>query len=263
MIHELNHVGIRNRDMERTLAFHAALGAQVVFDRMIPGAGTRIVYLQLGEGLVEYICAPDPGEDFILGIDHLAFLTDDLDRDYARLLEAGATEAVAPKPAGTGVGRIAFLHVGAARIELLERDLEMRRPPRTDGLVADLDHYTLATADPAATAAFLTDVIGLSPLATADVDDGFARRYLGLGADAVGLIAADDEHESGAFPSVALRVADVGAALAELARRGLTDLVEGDGAGEQDGRRAVLRDPDGIRFELLDRPTLPSAPVPA
>jgi hypothetical protein len=26
MICELNHVGIRNRDMDRTLAFHAALG---------------------------------------------------------------------------------------------------------------------------------------------------------------------------------------------------------------------------------------------
>lgn len=262
MIYELNHVGIRNRDMERTLAFHAALDAQIVFDRTIPGAETRIVYLQLGGGLVEYICTPDPGEDFTPGIDHLAFLTDDLDRDFARLLEAGATEAVAPKPAGTGVGRISFVHVGDARVELLERDLDLRRPPRSDRLVADLDHYALATADPDATAAFLTDVIGLGPLATADVDDGFARRYLGLGADAVGLIAADPVSQTGVFPSVALRVADVGEALAELARRGLTGRIEADGA-EGSGRRAVVLDPDGIRFELLDRPALLSATVTA
>lgn len=265
MIYELNHVGIRNRDMERTLAFHAALGAQVVFDRMIPGARTRIVYLQLGAGLVEYICTPDPGEDFTPGIDHLAFLTDDLDRDYARLLEAGATEAVAPRPAGTGVGRLSFLHVGDARIELLERDLDLRRPPRSDSLIADLDHYALATPALDATAAFLTDVIGLTPIAGAGVADASSRRYVGLGADVVGLMAADDEHEHGhrVFPSVALRVADVGAALAELARRGLTDHLEGGGAGEHDGRRAVLRDPDGVRFELLDRPALPSAAVTA
>jgi hypothetical protein len=196
----------------------------VVFDRMIPGAGTRIVYLQLGQGLLEYICSPEPGEDFSPGIDHLAFLSDDLDRDFARLLEAGASEAVAPKPAGTGVGRISFLHVGDARIELLDRDLDMRRPPRTDSLVTGLDHYTLATADPDATAAFFTDVICLAPIAETGVDDAPSRRHLGRGADTVGLITAADE---------------------------------------QDGRRAVLRDPDGIRFELLDRPALPSAPVTA
>lgn len=257
MIYELNHVGIRNRDMERTLAFHAALDAQVVFDRTIPGAGTRIVYLQLGGGLVEYICAPDPGEDFSPGIDHLAFLSDDLDRDYARLLDAGAVGAVAPKPAGTGVGRISFLKVGDARIELLERDLDLRRPPRPGSLVADLDHYTLATADLDATAAFLIGVIGLSPLAATGGDDGLSRRYLGLGGDAVGLLGGDADTPPEVFPSVVLRVADVGEALAELSRRGLNDRAEVDDTCGQAGRRAIVLDPDGIRFELLDRPALP------
>ena len=256
MIYELNHVGIRNRDMERTLAFHAALGAQVVFDATIPGAGTRIVYVQLAGGLVEYICTPDPGADVTPGIDHLAFLTDHLDSDHARLLDAGATEAVAPKPAGTGVGRLSFLDVGDARIELLERDVDLRRPRRTDSLIADLDHYALATSDLDTTAAFLADVIGLAPLA--DPDDGQSCRYLGLRADAVGLIAADAENAPSTFPSVALRVDDIGAALAELTQRGITGVVEAGDTRTRNGRRAVLHDPDGIRFELIDRPALPS-----
>lgn len=255
MIYEINHVGIRTPDMERVLAFFAAFDAQVVFDRTIPDAQIRIVYLQLGDGLVEFIGVPaEAGSRG--GIDHLAFLSDDIDTDHARLLEAGAVEATAPKPAGTGVGRISFVMLGEARLELLERDLDMRRPVPAGGLVAALDHFSMTTPDLAAATSFFSDVLGLAPLGQIVADGTVIRRYLGLKADAVGLGAAGTEVGPGAFPCLTLRVDDVDAVLAELARRGLTGLGTAEDSRAGTGRRAMIQAPDGVLLELLDRAPL-------
>lgn len=257
MITEINHVGIRNRDMERTLAYYAALDAQIVFDEMIPGPQIRIVYLQLGDGLVEFIGPPAGAEaDTSHGIDHLAFLTDDIDADHARLLAAGAIEQVAPKTAGTGVGRISFVQLGDARLELLERDVEFRLPPLEHSLVTALDHYSLTTPDIDATASFFTDVLGLEPRGGIDAGGTAIRRYLGLGADAVGLGVRGTEAGPGVFPSITLRVADVDTALAELRRRGLTGLGPATESRTGSGGHALIEDPDGVPLELVDRSPL-------
>lgn len=262
MIYEINHVGIRNRDMERTLAFYEALDAVVVYDAMIPGPEIRIVYLQLGDGLIEFIgpsaeernapAQPGSASDTGYGINHLAFLTDDIDTDHARLVAAGALEAVAPKPAGTGVGRISFVQLGDARLELLERDLEMRRPLPGQSIIRGLDHYSLTTDDFAGTLEFLRAVLGLEPRGGIDVGEQQIRRYLGLSSDAVGVGPAGTAIGPGAFPSFTLRVEDVDVALSALAQRGLTGLAPATDSPLDSGRCALLEDPDGVLIELLD-----------
>lgn len=253
MIYEINHVGIRTRDMERTLAFYSAFDAQIVLDEMIPGPQIRIVYVQLGGGLVEFISLPADA-DVSGGIDHLAFLTDDIDADHARLLAAGAVEATAPKPAGTGVGRISFVSLGDARLELLERDVELRRPVLERSIVRDLDHYALAAPDPAATSAFFTDVLGLAPLTEVEAAGARGRRFLGLKSDVVGIGATGTESAPGVFPGIGLRVDDVDAALTELAGQGLTGIDRTEVSRAGAGRRALIEAPDGVRLELMERP---------
>jgi predicted enzyme related to lactoylglutathione lyase len=256
MIYELNHFGIFNRDMEQTLAFYEKLDAQIVFDRTIAGPEVRVVYIQLADGMIEFICNPNPHAGWTYGIDHLAFMSDDLDRDYARLIAAGAVEAEAPKPAGTGVGRISFLNVGDARVELLERDVDFRRPVRAGSIITDFDHFAVTTPDLAATAEFFTDVVGLEPIAALDVEGTPVRRFLGRKTDALGLGAAGTEKAPGVFPYFTLRVDNVDAALAELAKRGLTGLGEAEDSRSGTGRCAFIQDPDGVRIELLDRVAL-------
>jgi catechol 2,3-dioxygenase-like lactoylglutathione lyase family enzyme len=262
MIYELNHFGIFNRDMEKTLEFYRALDAQIVFDKTIAGPNVRIVYLQLAEGMIEFICHPAPPAGWTYGIDHLAFMSDDLDADYSRLVAAGATKAEAPKPAGTGVGRISFLNIGDARVELLERDVDFRRPPLEGSLVIDFDHYALTTPDLPASAAFFTEELGLEPVAQLDVDGTPIRRFLGVKSDVLGLGATGTEKAPGAFPYFTLRVDDVDAALATLAERGLKDLPAAEDSRSGTGRSALVTDPDGVVIELLDRAALSSSTFP-
>ncbi|AXK45739.1 VOC family protein [Brachybacterium saurashtrense] len=257
MIYELNHVGILTDDLEATLRFYRACGAQVVFDRMIRDSPVRIVYVQLGGGLLEFIGVP-PGQA-APGIDHLAVLTDSLEADHTRLLGAGAVEAVAPKPAGTGEGRQSFVLWGDARLELIQRDVEMRVPHPEDSLVVELDHFALTVPDLPGAAAFFTEAVGLAPLTGIDLDGRPVRRFLHLGEDALGLGAEGTARAPGVFPYVSLRVEDVDAVLAELARRGFDGLGTAEDSFTGDSRCAVITAPDGVRLELLDRPALSAA----
>lgn len=254
MIHELNHVGILTEDLPATLAFYRALDAVVVFDRTIEASGVRIVYVQLGQGLVEFVGVP--AGTAAPGIDHLALITDDLETDHARFLEAGAVEAVAPKPAGTGEGRQSFVRLGDARIELIERDLELHRSDLAPGLVTAIDHYALTSPDLLGTAALLTDVAGLEPLTGIDHEGAPVRRFLRRGSDVLGIGAEGTARAPGVFPYVSLRVHDVDAVLAELERRGFDGLGEAEDSFTPGHRCAVVRAPDGVHLELLDRPAL-------
>lgn len=227
-IYELNHLGLFVRDLSASFDFYAKLGAQVVFHETIVGTPVEIAYVQVGGGLVEFIYDPEALTPVPYGPDHLAFLSDSLDADYARLLAAGCLDATPPKPAGTGFGRLAFvLTPDGARIELLQRDLDLRIPEPEHALALALDHVAYAAADPVDAARLLRDVIGMEA-----AGEGRFR----FGSDALELTTPA---ASGArFPHLALRMASTADAVAALESRGV--------AVERTHDGARLTDPDGL-----------------
>ncbi|GAA2200025.1 VOC family protein [Sinomonas flava] len=232
MIHELNHLGVVVRDIRASLDFYAALDARVVFHETVVGTPVQIAYVQLAGGLVEFIHDPEALTPLPFGPDHLAFLSDDLDADYARLLAAGCLDATPPKPAGTGFGRLAFvLMPDGARIELLQRDLDLRIPETPGAVAESLDHFAYAASDPDAAGRLFADTFGMQP-----AGEGRFR----FGRDALQLTTPAGTGPR--FPHLALRVADVDAAVATLAERGLAPERTHDGAR--------VTDPDGLAIVL-------------
>lgn len=170
MIYELNHFGIAARDLEKSLAFYQNdLGAKIVYRGVIRRDGTDevamdIVYLLIAGGLIELLHDRGPAPGSAGGVLHIAFLTDDLDGDYARLLGLGYAGLVAPKAAGTGAGRIAFFaDPNGARVELIERDLQMREAAAGGGRahVRAFARYAVRAGDMHAALRLYRDAAGM------------------------------------------------------------------------------------------------------
>ena len=184
MIYELNHVGGRVKDLDASLAFYTGLGAEVV-DRLFMTAGrTHRVHIQLATGLVELLHPEEPDPDVTFGLNHIGFMTDDLDADYARLTELGYTELTAPRTASSGQGRLAFIaDPNGVRVELLQRSEDFRIPPIASGPVRHLSYVALAAPDLEAAVEFYGTHLGLQPVPS---DSPTFR----IGADAVKLLPA-------------------------------------------------------------------------
>ena len=92
MIYELNHVGGRVRDLEASLEFYSGLGAEVVDRLFMPNSRVHRVHIQLATSLVELLYHEDDDPHATYGLNHVGFMTDDLDADYARLIAQGYAE---------------------------------------------------------------------------------------------------------------------------------------------------------------------------
>ena len=258
MIYELNHVGVRIRDLDASLAFYTgALGAKVVDEAYIPAGRTDCVHLQIADGLVELLRPADPPPDATFGLDHIGFMTDDLDGEHERLSGRGRVFSVPPKVAGSGRGRLAFLSdPSGVRVELLQRSEEFRIPPISEGPVRSLDHLSVAADDLAASVAFYGGELGMLPLATLnDTDADVTLSYFHLGGDAVEVAhSATPGSDTARIRHIGLRVDDVAETTDRLRSAGVE--VEAGGprpAGTGHGQVATVRDPDGVRVLLLDR----------
>ncbi|MEV6286797.1 VOC family protein [Kribbella sp. NPDC051770] len=162
MIYELNHVGGPVQDLDASLDFYTALGAEIVDHLFMAGPQVTRVHLQLGTGLIELLHANSPAPDATYGLNHVGFMTDNLDADYARLIEAGYAELSPPKVAGSGQGRLAFLaDPNGHRVELLQRTEEFRVPPITTGETRRLAHIALDAPDLEAATTFYSEHLGL------------------------------------------------------------------------------------------------------
>lgn len=162
MIYELNHVGGPVHDLDASLTFYTDLGAQVVDHLFMEGPQVTRVHLQLGTGLIELLHSKNPAPDATYGLNHIGFMTDNLDADYARLIAAGYTELTPPKVAGSGQGRLAFLaDPNGNRVELLQRTEEFRIPPITTTPLRRLSHIALDAPDLEAATTFYADHLGL------------------------------------------------------------------------------------------------------
>jgi catechol 2,3-dioxygenase-like lactoylglutathione lyase family enzyme len=189
VIYELNHVGARIRDLDASLAFYTeTLGAEVVDRLFMTTARVDRVHLQLATGLVELLHHRDVDPDATYGLNHIGFMTDDLDGDYARLTGAGYAEISAPRVAGSGQGRLAFLaDPNGVRVELLQRTEEFRIPPITSGPVRRLSSVALAAPDLEAAVEFYCDHLGMQRWAPDEPDDA---TYVRIGNDALKLSPA-------------------------------------------------------------------------
>ena len=178
MIYELNHVGGRVRDLEASLGFYGELGAEVVDRLFMPGSRVTRVHIQLATGLVELLHHEEPQATY--GLNHVGFMTDDLDGDYARLMALGYSELSSPRVAGSGQGRLAFLSdPNGVRVELLQRSEEFRVAPITTGPVQAFAYVGVAAPDVDAAVEFYGTHLGMEQVA----DDTFR-----LGQDAVKLL---------------------------------------------------------------------------
>jgi catechol 2,3-dioxygenase-like lactoylglutathione lyase family enzyme len=271
MIYELNHVGVRIRDLDESLAFWVGiLGAKVVSEAFIPSSRTDCVYLQIADGMVELLRPADPPEGATFGADHIAFMTDDLDGEHQRLVDAGFTSLLAPKVAGTGRGRLAFVSdPSTVRVELLQREEDFRVDP-IGGFVRSLDHYSVAADDLDASVAFYGGHLGLTPLATQTDAGGGRSAYFGLRDDAVEVHHAStqspsdrrsDRRSDPRIRHVGLRVDDVDATTERLRAHGVAIASEPAAAVDGHGRTSTVHDPDGVPVVLLDRADLRDHPT--
>lgn len=253
MIYELNHFGIIVKNLEKSLAFYRdILGGKIVYTGLIPANNTDVVYLNIGGGLIELLHRHDAGPDEKFGINHIAFMSNDLDADYARLTDAGYDGLMAPKVAGTGVGRLSFVaDPNGIRVEILQRDVKMREDEITHPVIKSFDHFSLSAKNLDKALGFYEVMFGMNVLKKVD---GVAR-YLAYDFDVLELKAGSGDDPD--FNHFALRVDDVAAALTGFAGQGVPIDAAGaqpDEAGQ--GNSGFIYDPDGVKVKLVDRPDL-------
>lgn len=258
MLYEFNHYGIVIRDLGKSLAFYQdVLGAKIVFEGFIPSNRTDVVYLQIAGGLIELLHRAEPAADDVFGVTHIAFITDDLDADYAGLVGAGYQGLVAPKTAGTGHGRLAFLRdPNGARVELIQRDGQMRIDPIEHPIVKSFDHYSLTANDLDSALAFYQGKLGMKTLKLMEVPaTQLSIVYLHYGYDVLELLHRPTPSTTGPiYGHFALRVDSVDEALKAFAEQGVpAEPGTPKPAGTGIGRIGLIRDPDGVKIELVDR----------
>jgi catechol 2,3-dioxygenase-like lactoylglutathione lyase family enzyme len=246
MLYELNHCGIIVRDLDASLDFYQdLLGARVVFRKVIEASSTDVVYLQLAGGLIELLHPANPASNEQFGLNHIAFMTHNLDDDYSRLTDAGFEGQLAPRTAGTGVGRLAYVRgPDNARVELIQRDLPLRTAVIEHPIVRSFDHIALVVTDRERARDFYQDLLGMRTLAPG---------YLHYDHDVLELLESP-EPAAASISHIALRVANVDEAVAAFSAHGAR--IEGAATknAAARGQRAVIRDPDGVEIVLLDGP---------
>jgi len=97
----LDHVGLKVKDLDKTLHFYQQLGL-VVLRTKGPGAdGVRSAVIQAGDQELNVVCRPEyglPGKDNTVGIDHFCFEIDaaSVDEVIADLRQVGIEVASGP-----------------------------------------------------------------------------------------------------------------------------------------------------------------------
>jgi catechol 2,3-dioxygenase-like lactoylglutathione lyase family enzyme len=260
MIYELNHAGIVIQDLEKSLRFYQdVLGAKIVAQNFIPSNQTDVTYIQIAGGMIELLHRRQPAAGEVFGITHLGFMTDDLDPDYRALVESGCEGVVAPKVAGTGIGRLAFLlDPNGARVELLQREVDFRTAPVQHEIIKSFDHYSVRANNLAAAKDFYGRRLGMTPLKQMFVQQSqLSILYFNFKYDVVELLHRPTPDTGDIFGHIALRVDDVDRALERFAAQGVAaEPGTPKPAGTGIGRIGIIRDPDGVRVELVDRPDL-------
>ncbi len=257
-VKEFNHVAEIVSDAQKTVRFYMdILDARVVREGYIPSSKTRSVYLQIGQGMIELLCSED-NENQTKGFGHIAFLTDQLDAVYERLKDQYEFFAQ-PKPAGSGVGRLAFLYgPNREKVEFLERDDSFRQPPvkMNDTIVQSFDHISINAQNLERAKAFYIGALGLKELKTLTVAASqLEMAYVGMDQDTLELSHAPSTTTAEPLIThIAFRVADVDLMHERLKKYGVPVMAGfPKQAGTGIGRLLNFKDPDGMTIEIVDR----------
>ena len=115
MIHRIEHTTITVRDVGRSIGFYTTLlGFVVDHEINIPESSLRIVFLRLGDTMLELFSVPETkGEALsdnnqVVGFKHICLLVDDVDSEYKRLSSAGVRFRSSPTTVNQIV-RVAFM----------------------------------------------------------------------------------------------------------------------------------------------------------
>lgn|SRR5690606_3476010 len=237
MIYEFNHVGVLVRDLDATMAFYRdLLGARLASEAYIPASSTDCVYVQLAGGLIEFLRPRTPRPDTRFGLDHIAFLSDDLEADFTHLTARGAPALTPPKVAGSGRGRLAFVaDPSGVRVELLQRIEEFRRDP-PPGPIRAIAHVSVTADDLGRAEDFYRAGLRLERR-SGDRPDA---AYVGLGEDTLELRPSAD---AARVRELTLTADDPESLAVVLSAGGAT-------VGQLTGGAYVAHDPDNVRLIL-------------
>ncbi|KAA1397117.1 VOC family protein [Aeromicrobium ginsengisoli] len=142
MTSRLHHVNIRITDLDRSLAFYAALGLTHE-GTLVLGPGYTLVYVgDARGGVLELVLneTDDPDYDRYPGAGHLGFEVDDIHASLTALARLGVTPEAAPTHPGgrTDLNEIVFVRdPDGVRVELLQADWPLPQDPSPAGLGLD------------------------------------------------------------------------------------------------------------------------------
>lgn len=261
MYFKLDHMCSHVRNIHASTSFYRdVLGGQVTSQIEVEKYNFKCVYIQIADGLFELIEPANKDETTIYGLDHVAFTTDDLDGAYKYFSDLGYVFHVPPKPAISGNGRLAFFKdPNGANVEILQRDYDLHREPIQSPIIEGFDHYALTVQDLKVSHKLYHEQLGLENLAYFMIEgQGRELMYLGSGADALEIVHNTMlKGEINPHAHISLRVDCMETACEKLAKHGVK--IEGNEIkipGSKIGKTASIRDLDGVRIELLDRPDL-------
>ncbi|MAY83181.1 MAG: methylmalonyl-CoA epimerase [Flavobacteriales bacterium] len=128
MLKRIEHLGIAVSDFESTeMVFESLLGAKAYKTEIVESEGVETMFFKIGESKIELL-RPTNSESPIAkflekqkgGIHHIAFETDDIDAELARLKEEGYELIHQTPKGGADNKRIAFLHPKSTARVLVE-----------------------------------------------------------------------------------------------------------------------------------------------
>ncbi len=131
MSYTIEHVSIRCRNIEATVEFYKKMFDAKVMLRRTPGVGRRIVFLNIGDSMLELMemdSALEPVDALThFGVHHIGIKVEDFESVYKDLKAKGADFVGEPWEPTPGI-RLAFLRdPNGAVIELVKRDPEVLR----------------------------------------------------------------------------------------------------------------------------------------
>lgn len=269
MIDRLHHVGVVVRDADAALGFYRdVMGLAVAVDEVVEEQGVRGVLLPLGENEIELLepVRPDTGVARYLEtrgqtLHHLCLSTGDIRAELARVRALGV-ELIDEEPRYGLAGEIAFLHPRSMHGVLVE--LAQPRPGAHHSEGKGIDHVAVRVADYEAAKRRWGEVAGVEERRRFDVAE--AQIVIGqfpIGRAVIELIAPAgpdaplaktiEEEREGAFPAVAIEVADLDAEIARYRAAGL-DVPDAETGVLPGTRRSTIgaEQAFGIGIQLLE-----------
>ncbi len=257
----LDHMCSNVKDIKTTMAFYEdVVGGKVVDYTENKTNNSKRALVQIADGFFELT---EPGvhdENTPYGLKHIAFRVDDLDAAYSHLVKMGFAFRTLPKVGGSGNGRLAFFtDTNGIVVELLQRDVVAELQDIESPIIKSFDHYAIMTDDITAAFDLYHGFMKMNPLAHFMVD-AHKREIMYLDHGSVSLeiyTSPTIKNPKNPHAHISLRVEEITKAVADLTARGATFAENAiNTPGIKFGMSASFYDPDGVRIELVDRPSL-------